>query len=85
MNSFILSNNEQSQEIVIQSVKEILQANNGYEPDAIINILNVFKTNNNFNEIINLVGKKTSKKIIENLLENENNVIKNPKSFFDNE
>ena len=57
----------------------------GYEPDAIINILNVFKTNNNFNEIINLVGKKTSKKIIENLLENENNVIKNPKSFFDNE
>ena len=57
----------------------------GYKPDEITNILNAFKTNNNFNDIIELVGTKTSKKIIENLLENENNLIKKPKSFNDKE
>ena len=57
----------------------------GYESSEITNILNEFKTNDNFNKVIDLVGVKTSKKIIENLLENENNFIKNPKSLIDNE
>tara|TARA_Y100000768_G_C23814218_1_gene603285 strand:- start:119 stop:844 length:726 start_codon:yes stop_codon:yes gene_type:complete len=46
----------------------------GYKSEEIIEILNAFKTNNNFEEIINLVGKDTSKKIIKNLLENERNI-----------
>ena len=57
----------------------------GYKSSEITNILNEFKTNDNFNKVIDLVGVKTSKKIIENLLENENNFIKNPKSLIDNE
>ena len=34
---------------------------------------------NNFEEIIKLVGKDTTKKILKNLLENQNDIIKNPK------
>tara|TARA_B100001063_G_C16726156_1_gene536519 strand:- start:211 stop:933 length:723 start_codon:yes stop_codon:yes gene_type:complete len=44
----------------------------GYKSNEIIEILNAFKTNNNFEEIINLVGKDTTKKILKNLLENQN-------------
>lgn len=44
----------------------------GYKSNEIIEILDAFKTNNNFNEIINLVGKETTKKILKNLLENQN-------------
>ena len=51
----------------------------GYEPKEIINILNSFQTNNNFEEVIKLVGKDTTKKILKNLLENQNDIIKNPK------
>ena len=43
-----------------------------YKSNEIIEILNAFKTNNNFEEIINLVGKDTTKKILKNLLENQN-------------
>ena len=43
-----------------------------YTANEIIEILNAFKTNNNFEEIINLVGKDTTKKILKNLLENQN-------------
>ena len=50
----------------------------GYKSEEIIEILNAFKTNNNFEEIINLVGKDTSKKIIKNLLENERNIFNKP-------
>ena len=50
----------------------------GYKPEEIIEILNAFKTNNNFEEIINLVGRDTSKKIIKNLLENERNIFNKP-------
>ena len=44
----------------------------GYKSNEIIEILDAFKTNNNFNEIINLVGKETTKKILKNLSENQN-------------
>jgi len=53
----------------------------GYKSEEIIEILNAFKTNNNFEEIINLVGKDTSKKIIKNLLENERNIFNKPEDI----
>ena len=53
----------------------------GYQPKEIIDILNAFKTNNDFEEIINLVGRDTTKKILRNLLENQNDIIKNPKDI----
>ena len=49
-----------------------LMEKHGYKSNEIIEILNAFKTNNNFEEIINLVGKDTTKKILKNLLENQN-------------
>ena len=51
----------------------------GYKAEEITNILNAFKTNNDFEEIINLVGRDTTKKILKNLLENHNDIIKNSK------
>ena len=53
----------------------------GYEAKEITDILNAFKTNNDFEEIINLVGRETTKKILNNLLENQNEIIKNPKDI----
>jgi len=53
----------------------------GYTSNEIINILDAFKTNNDFEEIINLVGRDTTKKILSNLLENHNDIIKNPKNI----
>ncbi len=53
----------------------------GYKAEEITNILNAFKTNNDFEEIINLVGRDTTKKILKNLLENHNDIIKNPKDI----
>ena len=53
----------------------------GYKSEEIIEILNAFKTNNNFEEIINLVGKDTSKKIIKNLLENERSIFNKPEDI----
>ena len=53
----------------------------GYKSEEIIEILNAFKTNNNFEEIISLVGKDTSKKIIKNLLENERNIFNKPEDI----
>ena len=53
----------------------------GYTSNEITNILNAFKTNNDFEEIINLVGRDTTRKILKNLLENHNDIIKNPKEI----
>ena len=39
----------------------------GYKSEEIIQVLNTLNINNNFEEIIKLVGKDTTKKIIENL------------------
>jgi len=42
----------------------------GYKSEEIIEILNLIKPNNNFEEIVKLVGKNTVNKIINNLKEN---------------
>jgi len=53
----------------------------GYNSKEIIDILNAFKANHDFHEIIKLVGRDTTKKILNNLLEDQNNVIKIPKDI----
>lgn len=42
----------------------------GYKSEEIIEVLDTLNINNNFEEIIKLVGKNTTSKIIENLLKN---------------